>query len=119
MEKQAAKFALELLNAATVAHILHLQSRSYAQHMALGEFYEALPELVDSVVEAYQGKYGIIESYPQVSLKMPKDPLGFVQELSSFVATYRDFCEDSEIQNLIDEVASQIDSTMYKLKFLR
>lgn len=117
MEKQAAKFAMRLLNAATVAHILHLQSRSYAQHMALGELYEALPGLVDAVVEAYQGKYGILGSYP-AEIKIESDALNFISDLSSFVATYRDFCEDSEIQNLIDEVADQIDSTMYKLKFL-
>lgn len=117
MDKQAGKFALEIMNAATVAHILHLQSRSYAQHMALGELYEALPGLIDSVVEAYQGKYGIID-YPTAQVKAAKDPVGFVQDLSSFIATYRDFCEDSEIQNLIDEVADQVDSTMYKLKFL-
>lgn len=117
MEKQAAKFAMMLLNAATVAHILHLQTKSYAQHMALGELYEALPGLVDDVVEAYQGKYGVIGSYP-VTFEMSKDPISFINDLSSFVATYRDFCEDSEIQNMIDNIAGQIDSTMYKLKNL-
>lgn len=117
MDKQAAKFFMGLLNAATVAHILHLQSKSYAQHVALGELYEALPGLADAVIEAYQGKYGIVSGYP-ATISVAKDPLDFITELSSFIATYRDICEDSEIQNLIDEVASQVDSTMYKLKFL-
>lgn len=115
MEKQAAKFAMTLLNAATVAHILHLQTSSYAAHMALGDLYEALPGLVDDVVEAYQGKYGVISSYP-TTFEMSKDPIAFITDLSSFVATYRDFCEDSEIQNSIDNIASAIDSAMYKLK---
>lgn len=115
MEKQAAKFAMTLLNAATVAHVLHFQTDSYARHVALGELYEALPGLVDEVVEAYQGKYGVIGSYP-ATIEMSKDPIAFVTDLVSFVATYRDFCEDSEIQNLIDEIASQLDTTMYKLK---
>lgn len=117
MDKQTAKFFMGLLNAATVAHILHLQTRSYAQHVALGELYEALPGLVDAVIEAYQGKYGIVTNYP-ATISVAKDPIEFITELSSFIATYRDCCEDSEIQNLIDEVASQVDSTMYKLKFL-
>ena len=117
MNKQAAKFFMGLLNAATVAHILHLQTRSFAQHMALNEFYQAMPELVDAVIEAYQGKYGIVDGYP-ATISIPKDPITFITDFSSFVATYRDICEDSEIQNLIDEVADQIDSTMYKLKFL-
>lgn len=117
MNKQAAKFIMTLLNAATVAHILHFQSRSFSQHMALGELYEALPGLVDGVVEAYQGKYGIVTNYP-ATIEIAKDPVLFVTELSSFILTYRDFCEDTEIQNMIDNIAGQVDSTMYKLKFL-
>lgn len=109
---------MTLLNAATTAHILHLQTRSYAHHMALNDLYDGLPELVDAVIEQFQGKYGIVTGYPADAPKLPKDALGFVTELSSYVAVNRDFCEDSEIQNEIDAIASLIDSTMYKLKFL-
>lgn len=38
--------------------MLHLQSRSFSEHMALNTFYSELPELADAVIEAYQGKYG-------------------------------------------------------------
>ena len=111
MSKQAAAFALQILNAAVKAHQMHWNTRSYAQHVALGEFYDELPELIDSVIEAYQGKYGLIPG--------PKDdPVSFLQDLSSYIATERDFCEDSEIQNDIDAIATLVDSTMYKLKFL-
>lgn len=111
MSKQAVKFATEILEAAVKAHIMHWMSRKYSEHVALGEIYDALPELIDSVIESYQGKYGL--------LPFPKqDPIQTLTELNSFVATYRDFCEDSEIQNEIDAIASQIDSTLYKLKFL-
>lgn len=118
MSKAAAKFVNTLLHSATVTHIMHFQTRSYAAHIALNEFYEAIPDLVDAVAEAYQGKYGIITGYSDGDYKMAKDPVNYLQDLSSFVATNRDFCDDSEIQNLIDAVADQIDSTMYKLKFL-
>lgn len=111
MSKQAAAFALELLSAAVKAHQMHWNTRSYAQHVALGDFYDGLPELVDSVIESYQGKYGLIPG--------PKeDPVSFIQELSSFVKAERDFCDDSEIQNEIDAIANLCDSTLYKLKFL-
>ena len=114
-----AEFTLTLLNAATTAHLMHLQSRSYAQHMALGSFYEALPGLVDGVVEEYQGKYGLIESYPDVKTHNEASPLEFVK----WVQEYVEFCreklpQDSELQNSIDEIESLIDSTLYKLKFL-
>lgn len=111
MSKQAAAFALTILNAAVKAQQLHWSSRSYAQHMALGDFYGELPGLLDPVVEAFQGKYGLIPG--------PKDdPVSFLQDLSSYIKANRDFCEDSEIQNDIDAIASLCDSTMYKLKFL-
>lgn len=111
MSKPAASFAQELLNAAVKAHQMHWNTRSYAQHVALGDFYDTLPELIDTVIESYQGKYGLIPG--------PKeDPVSFIQELSSYIATERDFCEDSEIQNDIDAIASLCDSTLYKLKFL-
>lgn len=111
MSKQAASFALELLSAAVKAHQMHWATRSYAQHVALGDFYEELPELIDTVIESYQGKYGLVPG--------PKeDPVSFIQELSSYIAAERDFCDDSEIQNDIDAIATLCDSTLYKLKFL-
>lgn len=111
MSKQVAAFALEVLNAAVKAHQLHWATRSYAKHQALGGFYEELPALIDSVIEAYQGKYGLIPA--------PKDdPVSFISDLSAYLATNRDFCEDSEIQNEIDAIATLCDSTLYKLKFL-
>lgn len=109
MEKQAAKFAQGILEAAVKAHIMHWMTKSYAQHVALGELYDGLPELIDTVIESYSGKYGV----PPFK---DEDPLAFVQELSSFIATYRDFCDDSEIQNEIDGIANLVDTTMYKLK---
>jgi hypothetical protein len=59
------EFFLTLLHAATNTHILHLQTTSYAEHVALGEFYKELPDLVDTVIESIQGKYGEIIQYPQ------------------------------------------------------
>lgn len=116
--KAAAKFIATLLHSATVAHLMHLQTRSYAAHVALNEFYDAMPDLVDAVAEAYQGKYGLITGYTDKDFSIEKEPVGYLQALSGFVEANRDFCEDSEIQNLIDAIADQIDSTMYKLKFL-
>lgn len=116
--KAAAKFISTLLHSATVAHLMHFQTRSYAAHIALNEYYDAIPDLVDAVAEAYQGKYGLITGYSANDFNLEKEPVAYLQNLSGFVASNRDFCEDSEIQNLIDAVADQIDSTMYKLKFL-
>ena len=95
------------------------QTRSYAQHKALHEFYSELPGLVDSVIEAYQGKYGLITEYPN-GYNMPSSAaLDVVSGLSDYVMSTRaNVASDSEIQNLIDGIQELIDSTIYKLRFL-
>lgn len=108
-----------LLHSATITHIMHWQTESYAAHQALGEYYSEIPELVDQTIEAYQGKTGIIlrdfpiksESYEQMT------PLAYMEYLSMELTENRAlFGTDPEIQNLVDAIADLIDSTMYKLR---
>ena len=116
------EFILTLLHAATNAHILHLRSRSYAEHVALGEFYQALPELVDAVVEATQGRTGELIDYPVQYYAPASTGLEELEMLKDYIDEERQkdgIPQDSEIQNLIDEIASQVDSTLYKLRFLK
>lgn len=119
-EQSVANCVLTLMHAATSAHILHLQTRSYAQHMALGSLYEGLPGLVDDVIEAWQGKNGKIVYAYVGGYQPPKDtPLIFVENLSNYFQNIRSvFGPDSEIQNMLDEIQALFDSTIYKLKFL-
>jgi len=112
---------ITLLNAATITHVLHLQSRSYSEHKALGSFYSALPDLVDSVVEAWQGLHGEILDYPNQTVNASGNgtALDFMHYLKDVLRDNRDgLGEDSEIQNLVDGIAELIDSTLYKLTFL-
>ena len=113
------KFILELLHGVTNTHILHLQSRSFSEHSALGEFYTGLEELTDTLVEAYQGKYGIIDNY-EAFYQLPPPALEYLIMLSECVANNRKtMAQDSELQNIVDEIAALIDSTIYKLRFLK
>ena len=116
----AAEFFMTLLHAATSGHILHLQTTSYAEHKALDEFYNELPDLVDSLIESYQGKYGRVLDYPsgyQVPVATPQE---FVSNLGDYVMASRQaVATDSELQNDIDAIQTLINSTQYKLTFLR
>lgn len=47
-----------LFLARDVTHSVHLNTRSYAKHKALGGFYENVIELADDLAEAYQGRQG-------------------------------------------------------------
>ena len=118
-ESSVAKFAAGLLHAVTKGHMMHLQSRSFAQHMALGDFYEGIEDLADSFIEAYQGNYGIIESYPNGFTVPGDDALIELIDFSEFVkAGRKQVPQDSELQNIIDEIQALADSTLYKLRFL-
>lgn len=116
---KAHEFFAVLLMAAPYAHMLHLQTRSYAEHMALGDFYEALPGLVDDLIEAYQGCYGLVMDYPNPKLPALDNPAGMLMGLNEYIkANRKAVADESQIQNLIDEVAALVDATLYKLKFL-
>ena len=114
-----AEFIQCMLHAITNTHIMHLQSRSYSEHMALGAFYEGLEDLVDSYAEAYQGKYGIIEGYTD-EYELPEGPIAYLAQVSEYVKEARkSLPQDTELQNLTDEIAALIDSTLYKLMYLK
>lgn len=119
-DEERGEFVAYLLASGVCAHLSHLQTRSYATHMALGAYYEAIPGLVDAVVEEWQGRMDTrIAVYPRaVSIAMP-DPKQYFIELRDWVAQYRmAFGPSSEIQNRIDEIASLIDETLYRLSLV-
>jgi hypothetical protein len=115
------QFVMCLLHSVTNAHILHFQSLSYSQHMALGEYYDEVSDLVDGFVEAFQGKYGLLTKY-QSDYQLPdNNPVTYLTYLKEEVATLRrasGFPQDSELQNEVDTIANLINSTLYKLRFL-
>ena len=53
-------FIGELFLARDVAHSVHLNTRSFAKHMALNTFYDEIVDLADGLAEAYQGRHGLI-----------------------------------------------------------
>lgn len=115
------EFAMCLLNAVTAGHIHHLGTDSYAQHVALGEFYEGIDDLADKFIEAYQGKYSKI-IFAEKALFLGENGLALVTYVGVEIAKYRQqpaFPQDSELQNIIDELADQVASTLYKLRFLK
>ena len=115
------QFVMCLLHSVTNAHILHFQSLSYSQHMALGAYYDEVSDLVDGFVEAFQGKYGLLTKY-QSDYQLPdSNPVVYLTYLKDEVATLRrmpEFPQDSELQNEVDTIANLINSTLYKLRFL-
>ena len=116
----AAELFAQLLHSATTGHMLHLQSLSYSEHKALQKFYEQMPDLADTLIEAYQGKYGRVMDYPSGYEPYTGPAIDFVSTLSDYFMMARaSIGSDSELQNLCDEIQQLFDSTLYKLRFLQ
>lgn len=116
--QKAAALVVGLLTSRTVTHVLHLRTRSYSQHMALGDFYGAIGDLADGIAETLQGRYDLLPLVVEPAPLDTADPIAYLQGLAAFVEANRDCCSDTDVQNQIDEVASLVASTLYKLRFL-
>lgn len=113
------QFLLKLLHAATNGHILHLQTKSYAEHKALQGYYEKLPDAVDSIIEQYQGAYQVIIEYPSTYEPPKPDALQEVTSIRDYIVANRAVIGDyTSLQNEVDNLLSIVESTMYKLTFL-
>ena len=115
----AAELIAKCFAARTAAHMAHLQTRSYAQHMALGDLYGGLGDWADAFAESYQGLFGIIEQYPDTPLPTG-DALQWVLAMNKEVRAGRDTASrgKTELANQIDELLTLLNSTYYKLRNL-
>lgn len=114
-------FIGQLFLARDVAHSVHLNTRSYAKHAALQEFYEAIVGLADTLAEAYQGRHGLIGTISLASVKKEVKIVEFLQaQLEELEGARYDVVNksDTAIQQIIDNVVEQYLKTLYKLRFL-
>jgi len=117
--ENVALFAATLLHSSTNTHFFHWATNSYSQHKALGNYYEDIIGLVDDYVEAYMGCYEQIKSFPSV-YHQPKEPLKYLESLKNFVKeANKDLPQEQELVNIVAEIQQLIDSTIYKLKYLK
>ena len=114
-----------LLHSRSQTHIFHWQTKSqssYAEHMALGGYYDGIGDLLDGIVESYQGKYDIITGYKSMDVedyKSTEQLISYFKELDDNIEKNRKSVKESYIQNQIDTIQELIYSTLYKLRFLK
>ena len=114
---KAATLIAMCFEARNKAHIAHLQTKSFAQHKALNEFYDGIIGLADTFAESFQGRFGIISKYPSVTSNT--DGIAMVIALRKWIDENRKDCGSfSEIQNEIDNIVNLCNSTIYKLQNL-
>ena len=98
----------------TATHIMHLKTKSFAEHKALNEFYDGIVDLADDLAEATQGQYGLLD-IPFVNVSMPKDSTAFLKgqlaELDKIMAGV----DEDYLMSIFQEVQRLYRSTIYKL----
>ena len=104
-----------------VAHREHLKTSSYAQHMALGDFYDGVIDLADSLAETYQGLGNLIEDIPYMSHDGEGNITTILKKHLTLIQRYRGKCEikSNALENVFDDIETFYLSTLYKLKFLK
>ena len=113
-------YAVCLLHGVTAAHIHHWNTDSYAQHQALGEFYDKLSDLADTFVEATLLEKGKIIS-SEKALFLGENGLALVRYVYTETYKYRNapgFTQLSEVQNIVDEIAALCRYTEFLLNRL-
>ena len=102
-----------------VTHREHWRTSSYAQHVALNEFYDAVIDQIDEIVECTQGQFGLVGDF-QVETSPVGNITTWLQAEADWIATNRDELAQGNhsIENLIDSLVSIYQRTIYKLTHL-
>lgn len=107
-----------LMMSRTYAHLAHLKTSSYAKHVALDEFYSSIIDMVDSVAEVAQGKYGKLD-FPYLPMKGDvADPINGLESHLVSITNIGKKCEDRALSAILDDILVTYSTALYKLKEL-
>ena len=103
--------------------ILHWQTKGYARHIAFGETYNDLSNLIDDYVEICMGKHGrfkLTDETKLVTVDNIKDisVIEFIQNVKSKLISLSDELSkesDTDLLNIRDEMLSKINKLAYLL----
>lgn len=110
-----------LFLAREISHREHLRDFSYAQHMALADFYDEIVDLADEIAETVQDETDLGE-IPILANTVPGTIIDILRSHRDWIRENRyKVCprEETEIQNLIDEVVALYRRTIFKLRRLK
>jgi len=107
-----------LFNARTNAHIAHLQTKSYAAHKALDEFYSGVLDVADRFAESAQGTQGILNGYTLGSL-WSGDVITNIENLHNELSGMKKEFTEGHLLQIFDDATELTSTILYKLKNLK
>jgi hypothetical protein len=101
--------------------LYHWQTSLHSRHIASNKFLEKYSEVLDKLIEAYQGRYGTIKLKNNNSIKISNIP---DDKIIDFLKKMRDYLTDvapklfnknknGDLFSIRDEILETIDITIY------
>lgn len=110
-------FLSELKRFTVLAKLLHWNTKSYSQHIALYELEETLNDLIDKLIETAQTEETL--KLCVCSTEICETELVHVREMLEYVRMNRYILPKSFQQSQIDLVEEILSKTIYKLNILK
>jgi hypothetical protein len=110
---ETGKFIGTLFQSRDMMHLAHLQTTSFAEHKALGSYYEGILELTDSFTEKYFGRN------KRLPIVIPEsnsqgDARSHLMSMQKMIeAETKNYPND--LQNIMDEMLGLVNETLYLL----
>lgn len=117
------KIILNLVKLQNQLRINHWQTDSFAQHKAFGKTYDGLGDLIDSLVEVHQGKYGKITYSSPVGIELSNindlDIDSVLVEVTDYLSSEFDKeinpQKDTDCLNIRDSILQELNQLKYLL----
>lgn len=107
-----AKFIGALFQSRDLMHLAHLQTTSFAEHKALGAYYDGILELTDSFTEKYFGRNKRMPIF--IPESKGEDSVPHMKNMQKMIEAERDNYP-SDLQNIMDEMLGLVNETLYLL----
>jgi hypothetical protein len=111
----------EMLEASAQAKVFHWQTSSFAEHEAMGDFYDEFNGLMDKFIESYQGCYGRIMLGCELEVKpyTMDAPIAFLTSFKQFISGNARMMVigNTALSNILDEINGLVEQTLYRLTF--
>jgi hypothetical protein len=119
--KDLQQFIADVQHFSNALKFFHWQTKIYAKHIALGELFDDITDLVDEFTETAMGKYGRIDveglsyDFVNISDKNVITAIDDMIEKSINLTDVMDARKDTDLLNLRDELMGKCNRTKYLL----
>ena len=106
------KFIGLLFQSRDAMHLAHLNTTSFAEHKALGMYYDEILEITDSFTEKLFGRSGRLEIV--IPESKVQDAVSHLKGLQVIIEAERENYA-TDLQNILDEALGLVNKTLYLL----